>query len=149
MQMSFSFFQSEDLLLIFPYGHKASLLLYHVPDGGHDPIPRRKHAAFQTTAALRRFLSGADFVVVQVIQLPYADRGKVGHHHIGARLQPELASLRMGGAERRRRRDQGIREHQPQEGNQPQGERDAAAFKGGKRRILMGDIGTDTDHVGA
>ncbi|MNC37619.1 hypothetical protein D3C75_861890 [compost metagenome] len=77
----------------------------------------RLHPLLQTKSALGGFVTCTDFVIVKHIFGAYGRRGEIRHQDIRSSLQRPLAPARMGGAHRGSRRNQGIRHHQPGQGN--------------------------------
>ena len=64
-------------------GHNRTLQSFGVSSVRDELIPDARHAGREAAPALGGFLAGADLVVVEHIFFPDADRGEVGHDHVG------------------------------------------------------------------
>jgi hypothetical protein len=101
-----------------------------------------RNAAF----AFRRFLVQADFLVVQFIKLFDVCGRQIGHHDVGAGQQSPFPAVWGDCSKCRRCRNQGIRKHQPQNGDQAQAKLQITVLAIPEGRVLVPDVGANPDH---
>ena len=99
-------------------------------------------------AAFGSLFAGTDLVVVDGVVLAVVARREVGHHHVGAELNAQFASLRMQRAQGRRSGQQHRRMQQADDGQQAQRGADLAIGLVLEGRARGGDERPDADHLG-
>ena len=117
-----------------------------IPAVGNHFIADALHPPLHAETTFCRLIHRADLIVVKLIFFPHGNRREIRHHHIGAGQNSHFPSLRVDRAERRRRRKQHMRIHQPQDGKQPQGHLQRPRSLPAKRRVLLRNERSDSHH---
>lgn len=96
-----------------------------------------------------RFSRKGGFVVVKGIFLSDGCRGEVRHYHVRPRKDSFPVSIGLQGRDGRCGWDEGLRMHEAEDGDELEGQCDAAVRKVGEGGVVMMHEGTDADHLRA